>query len=78
MGKTPFKGDYDQAGIYSILNEEPEDLSEIEPELQQIISKALAKNPDVRYQTASEISGELHAIGEGRKVNRKTKRSKLT
>ena len=39
-------GDYDQAVIYSILNEEPELASEIDESLRSIISRALAKNPD--------------------------------
>ncbi len=42
-GNMPFKGDYDQAIIYSILNEEPELSDNISPELTYIINKAIAK-----------------------------------
>jgi serine/threonine protein kinase/Tfp pilus assembly protein PilF len=76
LGKEPFRGDYDQAVIYSILNEEPEHISEIEPGLQQIIRKVLAKNPDDRYQSAGEIVKELYAINEGRRIKKNVKRTK--
>ena len=77
IGKAPFRGDYDQAVIYSILNEQPEHLSEIEPGLQQIIKKALAKNPDDRYQSAQNITEELQKIREGRRLKRNVRHSKI-
>ena len=46
-GKLPFKGDYEQAVIYSILNEEPEPPDNLRPdvpaELKAIIGKCLEK-----------------------------------
>jgi serine/threonine protein kinase len=76
-GKMPFIGDYDQAIIYSILNEEPEPVNEIHEGLKHIIIKSLAKNPNDRYQTAGEIADELHTISEGGMVKRTVKKSKL-
>ena len=76
-GKMPFKGDYEQAIIYSILNQEPEPVSEIDAGLQHIISKSLAKNLDNRYQSAGEIAGQLRTIGEGRKIKTIVKKPKL-
>ena len=64
-GKMPFKGEYDQAIIYSILNEEPVSINEIDEGLKNIISKSLEKNPDNRFQTAKEITDELRAIKNG-------------
>jgi serine/threonine protein kinase/Tfp pilus assembly protein PilF len=65
-GKLPFRGDYDQAIIYSILNEEPEPvkkhLPDIDPALSGIISKALKKEPGDRYQSMKEIVTELMNI----------------
>ena len=77
-GKMPFKGDYDQAIIYSILNDEPDPVTENDEGLKQIIGKSLAKNPDERYQTAGEIAEELITISQGGEVKRaQTKQSKL-
>jgi serine/threonine protein kinase/TolB-like protein len=59
----PFKGEYDQAIIYSILNEEPKPLTEIRHDvsatLESVVFKALSKNPDERYQSADELLKEL-------------------
>ena len=77
-GQRPFKAEYEQAVIYSILNKEPEVIPEIDAPLQHIISKALAKNPDDRYQGTEEIIDELRKISQGREVKRtQTKKSKL-
>ena len=67
-GKMPFRGDYDQATIYSILNEEPKPAADIDAGLQHIISKSLNKNPDERYQSAGEIAEELRTISTGEKL----------
>jgi len=64
-GEVPFKGDYEQAVVYSILNEEPTPLVDVAPEVQQIVTKTLAKNPDERYQSVKEIACDLRAIGDG-------------
>ncbi len=62
-GKMPFKGDYDQAVLYSILNEDPEPVNvvnpEVSPELIKIVDKALQKKPDSRYSNMTEIINEL-------------------
>ncbi len=65
-GQLPFKGEYDQAVTYAILNEEPEPMTALRTgvpiEMDGIISKALAKDRDVRYQHVDEIPAELKAI----------------
>ncbi|MHA2062345.1 MAG: serine/threonine protein kinase, partial [Candidatus Sifarchaeia archaeon] len=57
-GRVPFKGEYDQAVIYSIMNEEPELITShhtsVPMELEGIVIKALSKSPDERYQHADE------------------------
>ncbi len=58
-GQYPFKGDYDQAVIYSILNEDPEPLqtyrSDIPEGVVNIVNRCLLKNPDDRYINVAEI-----------------------
>ncbi len=60
-GGQPFKGAYDQAIIYSILNEQPEFANIPEP-LSYILQKAIAKSPDERYQKTSEMLKDLKAL----------------
>src|SRR4030042_3241681 len=59
IGKLPFKGDYDSAMIYSILNEEPKEISGVSKELQQILYKCLAKNPSERYKKIDQPLEDL-------------------
>jgi len=65
-GKLPFKGDYEQAVIYAILNEQPESVSKINPRvskmLDQILSKALIKNTEERYQQIDHILADLKTL----------------
>lgn len=62
-GQLPFKGDYDQAVIYSILNEEPRPISDLNPRIpqgfQEIISRCLEKDPASRYQSVGELENDL-------------------
>ncbi len=65
-GQLPFKGDYEQAVMYSILNEDPEPLTALRTgvpmALDGVIAKALAKDPDTRYQHVDEMPVDLKAI----------------
>jgi len=65
-GQMPFKGDYEQAVIYSIQNEEPEPLTALRTgvpmALDGIIAKALAKDPATRYQHVDELPADLKGI----------------
>ncbi|HQJ96916.1 MAG TPA: serine/threonine-protein kinase, partial [Candidatus Cloacimonas sp.] len=62
-GQFPFKGDYEQAVIYSILNKEPKDLSSVSKEFQGILTKCLSKNPSDRYQNISELLDNIYQTG---------------
>jgi serine/threonine protein kinase len=63
-GKLPFSADYEQALVYSILNEEPEPLSrfrdDVPQALQHVVSRALEKDRDKRYQNVEDF---LHDLG---------------
>jgi serine/threonine protein kinase/tricorn protease-like protein len=65
-GQLPFKGEYESAMIYSILNEEPEPLikhrSAIPGELESIVTRTLVKNPDKRYQHTHELRHDLKTL----------------
>jgi len=67
-GKLPFRGDSPQAVIYSILHEEPEPISllraELPFELEQIVGKAIAKDPSERYRDVNEVKDDLNAFKE--------------
>jgi serine/threonine protein kinase len=68
----PFKGDYDSAMIYSILNEEPKHLTDfrtdVPKELQQIVSKCLEKNIEYRFKNVDELLSSLRRL-QGEKSN---------
>ncbi|MBT8400051.1 MAG: serine/threonine-protein kinase [Rhodothermia bacterium] len=65
-GRLPFVGDYEQAVVYGILNEDPESLTTLRAgvpfSLDGIIAKMLAKDPDLRYQHVDELPADLKAI----------------
>jgi non-specific serine/threonine protein kinase len=66
-GKMPFKGDYDQAVIYSILNEEPqfEDVkNDFSDDINSLFNKLLMKKPANRYNNFSEVISDLHNISQ--------------
>jgi serine/threonine protein kinase len=68
-GKLPFKGDHEQAVVYSILKENPNPITELKSgipvSIQQVVSKSLEKNPDKRYQKADELLDDLKSISAG-------------
>jgi TolB-like protein/tRNA A-37 threonylcarbamoyl transferase component Bud32 len=68
-GQLPFKGEHDQAVVYSILNEKPKPItdlrSEIPMSIEQVIDKAMEKDPENRYQNIAELLDDLKSISEG-------------
>ncbi len=67
-GQKPFAGEYDQAVIYSILNEEPTDIRKLRSDapsgIEKIIKKALAKSSEKRYQRIKEMAADLQSVRE--------------
>ena len=78
-GEQPFKGDYEQAIVYSIMNEQPEFITKIRNEvpmqMEKILEKALVKNPDKRFQSMEEMIEELNIAAEEIKEGRSRKTS---
>jgi serine/threonine protein kinase/tetratricopeptide (TPR) repeat protein len=62
----PFEGEYEQAVMYTILNEQPKPISELQTdipkELDRIVNKALAKRLDERYQCMDELITDLKKL----------------
>jgi serine/threonine-protein kinase len=68
-GEPPFTGDSPVAVAYQHVREDPIPPSErhegISPDLDAVVLKALAKNPDNRYQTAAEMRTDLVRVHNG-------------
>jgi len=68
-GELPFRGDYDQAVVYSILNTDPDPPSDLNPDispgLEAIILKTLSRESEYRYTDMADLIDDLcRAIGE--------------
>jgi Tol biopolymer transport system component/predicted Ser/Thr protein kinase len=65
-GRLPFDGQYEQAIVYSIINENPEPVTALRSglplELDRIVYKALAKRPEERYQHADDLTVDLRRL----------------
>jgi CHASE2 domain-containing sensor protein/predicted Ser/Thr protein kinase len=74
VGKRPFKGENITSLIYSIINNEPEKPSNIDPQIpllfDHVVGRALMKEPDERYQRATEISSDLSDFVQSFKVRK--------
>ena len=68
-GKPAFTGKSRASLIASILVSEPPPISQVQPltppALERIVKKCLAKDPDERWQSASDLASELEWIAEG-------------
>lgn len=68
-GEPPFVGDSPVAVAYQHVREDPVPPSQrhrgISPELDAVVLKALAKNPDNRYQTAADMRTDLIRVHSG-------------
>ena len=81
-GQAPFQGHYEQAIVYSILQEAPEPITAlrtgIPPELERIANKCLAKRADERYQTVSDLLADLGALKRSRESSEGKRQSSGT
>lgn len=68
-GKPPFEGDHEAAVLYSIMNVAPEPLSahrdDLPDNLQHVIDRALAKDPEERYDSADALIADLQTVESG-------------
>jgi len=61
-GYHPFRGDFKEEVIYSILNEEPEPIGETENPVQRLITGLLCKEPKRRYQNIAKVQSDLQLL----------------
>ena len=68
-GRRAFAGESQASLIAAILDREPEPISSDQPltppGLERLVRKCLAKDPDVRWQSASDIADELRWLSTG-------------
>jgi serine/threonine protein kinase len=61
-GAMPFSGATMAHTIVQILEKEPAPLGKVPAELQRIVTKAISKDPDERYQTAKDMLIDLRSL----------------
>ncbi len=65
-GKLPFEGNTSAVIFQGILDRNPRPAGELNPsipfKLEEIIDKALEKDPDLRYQSAAEVRSDLKRL----------------
>jgi TolB-like protein/predicted Ser/Thr protein kinase len=68
-GELPFKGEHEQAVVYSIRKDKPRPITEVNaeipPSIEQVVDKALEKDADKRYQQVDELLDDLKSISAG-------------
>ena len=72
-GKPAFSGASRASLIAAILTTEPPPINQVQPltppALERVVKKCLAKDPDERWQSASDLASELKWIAEGGAVS---------
>ncbi len=75
-GKTPFDGETPVEIAMKHLSTAPQPPSklrpDIPPELDMVVLRALAKNPDDRYQSADQMEADLERVARGARVSAAT------
>jgi serine/threonine-protein kinase len=68
-GQLPFKGEHEQAVVYSIRKDKPKPITEFNAEIpqsiEQVVDKVLEKEADKRYQRVDELLDDLKSISAG-------------
>jgi len=73
-GKPPFEGDSAMTVMLKHVNEAVPDIrtrAEVPPALKDVLDRALAKNPTLRFQTATDLANALRTIAQRPYLNDK-------
>jgi len=73
-GAVPFDAESSFGILMKHLNDPPPPIFGISPDLQLIIDRALAKDPEIRYASAKEMADEFTAVFNGETVSMETAR----
>lgn len=73
-GTVPFESESSFGVLMKHLNEPPPPIFGISPDLQTVIDRALAKDPEVRYQTARALAQEFTDVFNGQTISTDTAR----
>jgi len=76
-GNRPFESEYEEATLYSILNSEPASMrgqrADVPDSLEKITRRAMAKDPQDRYQAAGDLLRDIEASGAGTALSATTR-----
>jgi TolB-like protein/Tfp pilus assembly protein PilF/predicted Ser/Thr protein kinase len=65
-GQLPFKGEYEQTLVYSIVNKDAKPITDLRTgvpmKFERIVNKCMKKEPAGRYQTASDLITDLSHV----------------
>jgi non-specific serine/threonine protein kinase len=63
--QLPFNGEHQAAVVYSLVHEQPQPLArfnrDVRDDLERLVSKCLAKKPEDRYQSVSDLLADLRS-----------------
>ena len=72
-GSRPFKGTSQLSVASAILEKEPDPISAIQPltpaSLEHLVKRSLEKDPDARWQSMSDLTGELRWVSQAAEEN---------
>jgi serine/threonine-protein kinase len=75
-GRVPFKGETPSHALVSLMEHEPDPLTrcaQIPSELERIVTKALRKTRDQRYQTANDLALDLKSLKQELEIDARLK-----
>src|SRR5215208_7108567 len=68
-GTVPFQADTTFGMLMKHINEPPPPIPGISPDLQTLIDRALAKDPELRYESAGDLADEFMGLFNGQTIS---------
>jgi eukaryotic-like serine/threonine-protein kinase len=71
-GELPFRGGHEVVVLHAVVHEDPRPMAprtpKVPPELQQVVARALKKDPGARYPSAADMLRDLRSFDEARRA----------